>query len=282
MDRPARPRRRLGGVPRRRRARVRRRHARGHGGAGARAAPRRPRDRRVRRRGARRDRDGVLLPGHRPRRGRGPGGRRQLGRRAADAPAPRRAAGADDPPAARGPRPGRRAAGDPLGVRAGDLRPVRLRPGQPGLQPGRPPQPDRAAGRRARRPRSAAAAGRRRPTGRPSCRSTTRWPPPGRASSLREEPWWQRAVRDLASMRGGSSPKRAVVAEDGDGVRGFALYRDRAALGRALRQGRRHGAGGDGGRPRGARRALPLPVRPRPDGPRDGRGSPSTTRCCTG
>jgi predicted acetyltransferase len=42
---------------------------------------------------------------------------------------------------------------------------------------------------------------------------------------LREEPWWQRAVRDLASLRGAASPKRAVVAEDGDGVRGFALYR---------------------------------------------------------
>jgi predicted acetyltransferase len=42
---------------------------------------------------------------------------------------------------------------------------------------------------------------------------------------LREEAWWSRAVRDLASMRGGASPKRAVVAEDGDGVRGFALYR---------------------------------------------------------
>ena len=42
---------------------------------------------------------------------------------------------------------------------------------------------------------------------------------------LREEPWWQRAVRDLASLRGSASPKRAVVAEDGDGVRGFALYR---------------------------------------------------------
>jgi predicted acetyltransferase len=42
---------------------------------------------------------------------------------------------------------------------------------------------------------------------------------------LREEAWWNRAVRDLASMRGSASPKRAVVVEDGDGVRAFALYR---------------------------------------------------------
>ena len=42
---------------------------------------------------------------------------------------------------------------------------------------------------------------------------------------LREEPWWERTVRDLASFRGSGSPKRAVVVEDGDGVRAFALYR---------------------------------------------------------
>jgi predicted acetyltransferase len=40
----------------------------------------------------------------------------------------------------------------------------------------------------------------------------------------RDERWWLRAVRDLPSMRHGSSALRCVVAEDGDGVRGFARY----------------------------------------------------------
>lgn len=40
----------------------------------------------------------------------------------------------------------------------------------------------------------------------------------------RDERWWQRAVRDLPSMRAGSSELRCVVAEDGSGVRGYARY----------------------------------------------------------
>jgi predicted acetyltransferase len=41
---------------------------------------------------------------------------------------------------------------------------------------------------------------------------------------LRDDAWWQRTVRDFASMRGGRSPLRCVLAEDGDGLRGYALY----------------------------------------------------------
>jgi predicted acetyltransferase len=40
----------------------------------------------------------------------------------------------------------------------------------------------------------------------------------------RDEPWWQRAVRDVPSMREGRSELRCVVAEDEDGVRGYARY----------------------------------------------------------
>lgn len=40
----------------------------------------------------------------------------------------------------------------------------------------------------------------------------------------RDELWWQRAVRDDPGKRGGRSPLRAVLAEDSDGVRGYALY----------------------------------------------------------
>jgi len=41
---------------------------------------------------------------------------------------------------------------------------------------------------------------------------------------LRDEDWWERAVRDLPALRGGRSPLRCVVAEDGDQIRGYALY----------------------------------------------------------
>jgi len=41
---------------------------------------------------------------------------------------------------------------------------------------------------------------------------------------LRDEAWWQRAVQDLPALRGGRSPLRCVVAEDGDAIRGYALY----------------------------------------------------------
>jgi predicted acetyltransferase len=41
---------------------------------------------------------------------------------------------------------------------------------------------------------------------------------------LRDDDWWERAVRDLPSLRGGRSPLRCVVVEDGDAVRGYALY----------------------------------------------------------
>lgn len=40
----------------------------------------------------------------------------------------------------------------------------------------------------------------------------------------RDERWWRRAVADLAAMRNGRSALRCVVAEDGEEVRGFALY----------------------------------------------------------
>ena len=40
----------------------------------------------------------------------------------------------------------------------------------------------------------------------------------------RDERWWSRAVRDLPSMRDGRSALRCVVAEDDNGVRGYARY----------------------------------------------------------
>lgn len=40
----------------------------------------------------------------------------------------------------------------------------------------------------------------------------------------RDERWWQRAVRDVPSMRDGRSELRCVVAEDEEGVRGYARY----------------------------------------------------------
>ena len=41
---------------------------------------------------------------------------------------------------------------------------------------------------------------------------------------IRDEAWWNRAVQDLPALRGGRSPLRCVVAEDGDQVRGYSLY----------------------------------------------------------
>jgi predicted acetyltransferase len=40
----------------------------------------------------------------------------------------------------------------------------------------------------------------------------------------RDERWWQKAVRDVPSLRDGRSALRCVVAEDDDGVRGYARY----------------------------------------------------------
>jgi predicted acetyltransferase len=40
----------------------------------------------------------------------------------------------------------------------------------------------------------------------------------------RDERWWRRAVSDVPAMRNGKSALRCVVAEDGEAVRGFALY----------------------------------------------------------
>src|SRR6476659_2556357 len=40
----------------------------------------------------------------------------------------------------------------------------------------------------------------------------------------RDERWWARAVRDLPALRQGGSALRCVVAEDAQGVRGYARY----------------------------------------------------------
>jgi predicted acetyltransferase len=40
----------------------------------------------------------------------------------------------------------------------------------------------------------------------------------------RDERWWRRAVRDLPSLREGRSALRCVVAEDDNGIRGYARY----------------------------------------------------------
>jgi predicted acetyltransferase len=41
----------------------------------------------------------------------------------------------------------------------------------------------------------------------------------------RDEDWWERVLDDPAEERHGSSPLRCLLAADGDGVRGYALYR---------------------------------------------------------
>jgi predicted acetyltransferase len=41
----------------------------------------------------------------------------------------------------------------------------------------------------------------------------------------RDGDWWERVLDDPADERRGSSPLRCVLAADGDGVRGYALYR---------------------------------------------------------
>jgi predicted acetyltransferase len=41
----------------------------------------------------------------------------------------------------------------------------------------------------------------------------------------RDEDWWDRVLDDPAEDRHGSSPLRCLLAADGDGVRGYALYR---------------------------------------------------------
>ncbi|HEX9066824.1 MAG TPA: GNAT family N-acetyltransferase [Streptosporangiaceae bacterium] len=48
---------------------------------------------------------------------------------------------------------------------------------------------------------------------------------PGRPGMLvRTDAWWQLHAEDPEFLREGSSPMRAVIAEDGSGARGFALY----------------------------------------------------------
>lgn len=47
----------------------------------------------------------------------------------------------------------------------------------------------------------------------------------------RDERWWTRAVRDFAAFREGKSELRCVVAEDDDGVRGYARYATKGGFG---------------------------------------------------
>jgi predicted acetyltransferase len=44
----------------------------------------------------------------------------------------------------------------------------------------------------------------------------------------RNEDWWERVLDDPAEERRGASPLRCLLAADGDGVRGYALYRSTA------------------------------------------------------
>jgi predicted acetyltransferase len=55
----------------------------------------------------------------------------------------------------------------------------------------------------------------------------------------RDEDWWDRVLDDPAEERHGSSPLRCLLAADGDGVRGYALYRSTAGWerGTALPEG---------------------------------------------
>ena len=41
----------------------------------------------------------------------------------------------------------------------------------------------------------------------------------------RDDDWWERVLDDPAEERAGASPLRCLLAADGDGVRGYALYR---------------------------------------------------------
>jgi predicted acetyltransferase len=53
----------------------------------------------------------------------------------------------------------------------------------------------------------------------------------------RDERWWTRAVHDFESMRQGRSALRCVVAEDDDGVRGYARYATKQSFGADFGQG---------------------------------------------
>ena len=44
----------------------------------------------------------------------------------------------------------------------------------------------------------------------------------------RDDDWWERVLDDPAEERRGASPLRCVLAADGDGVRGYSLYRSTA------------------------------------------------------
>jgi predicted acetyltransferase len=83
----------------------------------------------------------------------------------------------------------------------------------------------------------------------------------------RDDRWWARAVRDLPALRNGASALRCVVAEDGLGVRGYARYSTKQHFDENFGSGRvdvREVLAVDpAARPGGA---VPLPVRPRPDG----------------
>lgn len=54
---------------------------------------------------------------------------------------------------------------------------------------------------------------------------------------VRDERWWQRAVVDLPSERGGASALRCVVAEDDGGVRAYARYTNKMDWGPGVPNG---------------------------------------------
>jgi len=54
----------------------------------------------------------------------------------------------------------------------------------------------------------------------------------------RDETWWRRAVLDLPTFREGKSALRCVVAEDADGVRGYARYATKQSFGDDFGQGK--------------------------------------------
>ena len=93
----------------------------------------------------------------------------------------------------------------------------------------------------------------------------TRCGPAARACSARDDRWWPGRCVTSRALRDGGSALRCVVAEDDDGVRGLRPLSTKqncdensAAAGRRPR-GRRC-------RPGRPRTAVPLPVRPGPDG----------------
>ena len=133
----------------------------------------------------------------------------------------------DAPPAGRRPRP-RRAARGALGVGGGDLLPVRLRPRQLAsrlhFQARR-----RRAGRRRCRPTAACALRLADPAAAlPELAKVYDTVLPSRPGLFaRNDAWWQRVIYDPAEERQGASPLRCLLAEDGSGPRGYALYSGR-------------------------------------------------------